>query len=316
MLLKNITEDKLRNIAQQLLRQVNQEEDVLTVEAFIDEELDKTYNTYLLTSSYNNKFIMKKSDNLQEKQVYKYAFTNDKFNVPIYYGDIEQNTEDSMEIYMLLQYIEGEDLRKATLKQLRNAVIELAKIHRHFLETRLEVKVEYDFDRKLSNILKRDEKALSKKESLMFNKFYRVYQMYVERCKQAPKTLINDDLLPINILANETSSTIIDWGYAHISPYMLDIARLVCHEYEKDKFFIPQEFHKELEELYYQEMCKSSKFNVSYEQYLVDIKLAKFQERSYWIIWKIREDEELEEDPEKDFNLKACVELANEIIPD
>lgn len=96
-----------------------------------------------------------------------------------------------------------------------------------------------------------------------------------KRLSNAPKTLIHGDTFPTNILINGESISFIDWANASNYAYIMDIGRLTA--IIDKKTLLPMcPCPDEIINIYYEKMLE--KLNISYNEYLNDVRMAQFLE--------------------------------------
>lgn len=303
-------------IGNKIFLKLNILDSIKKVEQYIDPDLNKSYDVYLLTSE-KQKYILKRKPGIQEKLIYHYVFKNFELPVPKQYGSVKIMEEQELVEYALREYVEGKDLRGANEYILKLSVKSLAEIHRTFLHKNIKIRSKYEASYILENYMRKNEEILSKLPGELFKKFHRVYQIYIRRYMEAPRTLVHGDLLLINIIQGENEVKIIDWELGHIGPYMTDLPKLLGDEIDGDDIFISPEYHEELICLYYNEICENKNFHVEYEQYRMDILLEMFHQRILCVIGGVLENkaEKNETDQKRYYmNLERSNELAEEIL--
>ncbi len=91
-----------------------------------------------------------------------------------------------------------------------------------------------------------------------------------------PLTLIQNDLLPINIIKEKEKIKIIDWEHGAIGCYTTDIGRLLG-DFQNDKgnYWVNNEWEEEILKVYYMEISKNDDFMVTYKEFLFDYECSK-----------------------------------------
>lgn len=236
---------------------------------FIDYEFDKTYDVYLLDDTY----IVKKLDrDARDLVKYNMYFRDKNFAVPRILADVRLG-EDT---YVLMPYIQSVDSRDCTPMQARKVAMELAKIHSYYL---------------VSN-------GHSQSADMYYNKYVKpdyesskvyapesepLFKALTQRFFDAPKTLVHDDLLPINVLFEREKVWLIDWATAGMYPYFLDLARF-CYVFCAESYdHISKAASHAFLETYYEEMSKNHLFNITQDQFRLDVVYSAFIQYSMFL---------------------------------
>lgn len=255
------------------------------VEQFCDDgegELNR-YNVYKITVD-GMHYVLKKSD-VRERNIYQDFLEGNDFKVPRFYGSVE--TEGSL--WILIEYIEGNDLRDFTeddayacadsITSIMNAYWQ--KDEREFQEKKQDDR----FERYWARIQKR-ARCLAGEPELA-----QAYDVFLERQKTCPRTLCNGDFLQFNAISHEGSVYVIDWAFAGIMPYSLDIARMIAHGTEERTTF-PFYMTDAQRNLYVEEVYKKLREKPDWERYLEDIRLSLLNEYVEFIEYDLNHPEE------------------------
>ncbi|MDE6127734.1 MAG: aminoglycoside phosphotransferase family protein, partial [Lachnospiraceae bacterium] len=241
------------------------------------------YNVYKITAD-RKRYVLKKSDE-REKNVYQNFLAGGSFHVPRFYGSIEA----AGSLWILIEYIEGVDLRDFTEEEAYACADSITAImNAYWQKEGHEVQLRHQddrFEKYWARIRKRAE-CLAKEPDLL-----QAYTVFLERQKTCPRTLCNGDFLQFNAIFREGSVYVIDWAFAGIMPYSLDIARLIAHgTKERATFpFYMTDIHRKI---YIEEVYKKLEEKPDWEQYLSDIRLALLNEYVEFIEYDLNHPEE------------------------
>ena len=196
----------------------------------------------------------------------------------------------------------GDDLRNMTDALAIDSANCLAQIQNKYWQQDenefLQNKMDDRFEVYWKRILKR---AISVADN---PKLRRAYQLFLDRQLVCPRTLSNGDFLQYNVMYENDTVKIIDWGFGGIMPYSLDIARFIAHATKTGctfPFFMTDEQKILFINRVYEKLTRKPK----YEQYLQDIKLSVLNEYIEFV--------EAEEDEDKWYYYHA-LQLADEIL--
>lgn len=268
-------------------------------------EEEHAYNVYLVTNA-DEKYVLKKSSK-EEIFVYEEYLEQKKFQVPHLLG---KASDEKGKDWILLEYLEGKDLREHSVEKAVFAAKTIAVIHREYWQLDLKPDANMErYERYIARIEKRAQ-CLEQEEELK-----ETYRLFLERQKSCPKTICNGDYLPYNALFDERQKkvAVIDWAFGGMMPYALDVARMIVHGNENRypfPFYMTDEIRKAYIGTYYDEMKDLlDGAGITREQYLYDIKLAALNECIEFIEQQLK-DSSLERDGVFDFYYQA----ANEIV--
>lgn len=275
------------------------------VEQFCDDgegELNR-YNVYKVTTNIGT-YVLKKSDD-GEIYVYEKFLKGKKLPVPKYYGNIEMDDKK----WILLEYIVGTDLRDFTKEMAFACSNSITTImNEYWQEKEIDFKsnrLDDRFERYWNRINKR-ARCLEKEPILK-----EAYEIFLERQLSCPRTLCNGDFLQYNGIFNNSSVILIDWAFAGIMPYSLDIARLIAHG-TKDKRTFPFYMTDEYRNIYIQEVYSKLVNKPNLEQYQWDIKLSLLNEYIEFIESELI-NTSLERDRGFEYYYRQALSLAKEI---
>ncbi|RRD95225.1 aminoglycoside phosphotransferase family protein [Clostridiales bacterium COT073_COT-073] len=252
------------------------------------EEDIRNYDVYLLETSSGQKILKKTS--VREVTNYKKYLAGKDLAVPIFYG----SWKDENVNWILLEHINGQDLRDMTDESAITAADSLVKIQNQYWN-------HGDMER-FYTYLERIEKRYHyiKEDKILA----RAYQIFLNRQRNCPRTLSNGDFLQFNAMIKEDKVFIIDWGFGGVMPYSLDIARFIAHATE-DRATFPFYMDDYQKELFINRVYSGLHQKPEYEQYIRDIKYALFNEYIEFI--------EAGED-EKNWYGEQAEKLAREIL--
>lgn len=236
------------------------------VEQFCDDgEEGCEVNRYNVYKIYANGIatVLKKSDE-REIGVYQTFLQGKQFRVPKYYGNVRCDGTR----WMLMEYLEGKDLRDFELKMAPACAESITQIMNTYWESRIE---DGRFARYWERINKRAE-CLSEEPEISA-----AYEIFLQRQWDCPRTLSHGDFLQYNAQYQDGEVYLVDWAFAGIMPYSLDIGRLIAHGTE-DKRTFPFYMNEEQKKCYVQEVYQRLEQKPEWERYLMDVKLAVLNE--------------------------------------
>lgn len=287
-------------------------EEIKDIKQFYDSHYEKEYDVYLIETVSKEKSVLKKVS-LNEYTVNK-MLKNSQINsmIPNIFNLIQ--CED--DYWLFSEYIEGENLTVLNTQHIKGISSSLATISSYFYLNRGEL---YDlspsFDEQLENKYTLLNKLAKNSE------FYSVYHHYIKRLTEIPLTLSHDDLLPLNVLSNETELKIVDWEYGRINSYVTDLTRFCCFYYSDESVF-KKGFgflgHKELidriKNYFYLSLSDDLKQIISYNQFLLDYELEEFNQNLLNLMHLEKIDEESVTTEWEVFFYNQSLKLAESII--
>ena len=198
---------------------------------------------------------------------YELFLSQGKFAVPQYYG----KWTDANDVWILIENIEGDDLREMTDQSAILAAESLSQIQNKFWKD-----TEEEFEKKkMDDRFEVYWKRVLRRASFVAGEpiLRKAYQLFLNRQSTCPRTLSNGDFLEFNALQDNNIVYIIDWGFGGIMPYSLDIARFIAHATE-DKCTFPFYMNEKQKTIFIESMYEKLEQKPDYIQYLLDIKLA------------------------------------------
>lgn len=276
---------------------------VSEIDVFHDngEGVDRRYNVYKVNAG-EGTYILKKSNDM-EIEVYKNYLSGKNLPVPEFYGYCKKDRD----LWIVIEFIEGEDLRSFTEEMAYLAADSLSKIQNEF----------WNCSEKKERGNNRFEKYMKriKRRSLCLKNEYKLaaaYDIFMKRQLECPRTLSNGDFLQCNAIYSKSGITLIDWGFSGVMPYSLDIARLITHgseEYKPFPFYMTDSYRKIFLKSVYDKLVNKP----DYEQFIYDVKMACLNECIEFIEEELK-DVSRERDEIFNYYYKCAVYLAEEIL--
>ena len=237
------------------------------VTPFCREEDGSSYDVWKVESAAGSAVLKKTS--AEERTVYE-SFFNNIDGVPKVYGFAEHECQ----LYMLMEYVEGETLSNCTREKLVPTLDALIGMQERYWGNTELAGVGWTFEKRHAA----REKRLPYMEDLED-----AFRAYLEADRTVPRTLCNDDLLPFNVLVGGAQAVIIDWEFAGILPYPCALARLLAFgEYGTDFVFqmSPEDRLFALEYYYEHLVCRHGISRAEYER---TMKLFFLKECTEWV---------------------------------
>ncbi|MCD7733111.1 MAG: aminoglycoside phosphotransferase family protein [Oscillospiraceae bacterium] len=250
-----------------------------SVRRFVDTRLNKIYDVFLL----DGKLVLKKSD--RDKEKFENYFAGHGFSVPLVVSSFRHGDD----CWVTMPYIDGTDARDCSPEDAEKVGRELAKIQSYYLGTGTNPDgCKSYFDRKVLRFWEKSRKY--------FPEYSDIFGAIEARFFSAPRTLIHDDFLPINALLDGENAWLIDWTYADILPYFLDLGRFAFVGYEDGKPYISTDSAKAFLEAYYEEMRRNPRFTVNRQEFSRDTAISAFCQYSMFVYFeeeeKVKESED------------------------
>lgn len=236
---------------------------------FNNYEDDSKYDVWKVITN-TNMYVLKKAKKY-ELSIYNNFLNKLEYGVPKLYSSINYNNED----YILIEYIEGNVLNKCDRISLIKAVDTLIYIQDYYWEKSEYDNIGFTYDKSIEGRIKR-------KEYLHDNELEKAYDIYLNIYSKLPKTLCHDDLLPFNVISDNTA-TIIDWEYAGFLPYLSPISRLIAHSGDNGEFFYMKSEDKKYVIDYYYNNFVSHK-GINYNDYIKSLNYFILYEYTEWIM--------------------------------
>lgn len=250
-------------LTEQLLHENKIPHSSFSLAQFRDEAMNKQYNVYLLDTG-KEKFVMKSGET--ELQKYRQYFSSGRFPVP----KIWPNTVTfESKTWFLMEYLTGQDLRGADLNTVLLAARELALLHSKFWTEPQSEQPEDQYSGYYRRFIPRFPESPALQNTLA---------QLISRMKQCPRTLIHDDLLPINVQVTDQGIRFMDWQYCGLYPYFMDICRLLVHEAGELGSSFSEEIRTAAFDTYYGTLISTGCTALTKETYQSDIRLGTIAE--------------------------------------
>lgn len=251
----------------EILQALGLETPVHDVTQFRSEEDGQPYQVWKLDTQQGS-LVLKKTCP-QEQAVYEAFFADGGPAPKVYaFGEFEG------ELYMLMEYIPGPSLCRCTRDRLRRTLDILIESQKKYWESDAYRDVGYGFHKSFPNRQKRLP---------YMGDLADAYKAYLAEFESVPRTLCNDDMLPMNVVADEERAVILDWEFGGILPYPCAIARLLAFGEEdlEALFQMTEEDRKFALDYYYANLVAEK--GISREAYDRTVALFFFKEYSEWV---------------------------------
>lgn len=237
------------------------------ITAFCAEEDGREYSVWKVESPAKTA-VLKKSSR-EEADTYR-TFFSEGIAMPAIYAEAEAEGE----VYLLMEYIEGKSLTHCTREGLVATLDALIYMQNKYWGNTEFASVNYGWAAGYAS----REKRLPYLKDLAA-----CYKAYLQAFKTLPRTLCNDDMLPLNVLVNGERAVILDWEYAGILPYPCAMARLLAFgEEDPDKLFYMTRADRAFALDYYYQNLISQK-GITRAEFERTMKLFFFKEYSEWV---------------------------------
>ena len=247
----------------------------------------RAYDTYKIYNSKEARIIKKVE--LREYHNYITYLNGNNFNVPKLLG----NYTDGKDFWIMIENVEGHDLRDMTDQLACAAADSISKIQNKYWGCE-------DTDRFDEYIERIQRRYQCIKDHLQIAP---AYQLFMERQKTCPRTLCNGDFLQFNTINRDGKVYIIDWGFGGIMPYTLDLARFIAHATE-DRATFPFFMKEQQKEIFLNRVYENLNHKPDYSQFRRDVQLALLNEYVEFV--------EADED-EDGWYLQHAIDLSNKI---
>ena len=217
------------------------------------------------------KYILKQAKG-NEREIYRAVLSGFPESVPALY----QVMEEAENTYLLMEYVQGEDLCRCSRDKLTKVLDALIWLQKNTWESREFDNVGLSFEKSRQQ---RQNRGSYLRDALLEEAYGQFLRMY----DAVPKALCHDDLLPFNVIVSEEKAVLIDWEVAGMLPYPTSFARLIAHTEEKaDALFFMTQADKEFAIDYYYEHLLKEK-GVSYRDWRNTLEYFLFYEYCEWV---------------------------------
>jgi hypothetical protein len=243
----------------------------ISAKPFVSTEDGEEYS--VLALNVGGKALVLKEAKQYEAEVYSEFLRNAENGVPKLYATVDHWGKS----YILMEYVDGECMTNCTRQSLVLALDSLIELQRTFWQKKEPAGFGYSFKKSL-------EERLERGRYLCDDELEAAYALYLQKYCSMPRTLCHDDLLPFNILANESKATIIDWEIAGILPYPTSLARLIAHcGEEESSFFKMGNSDREFAVWYYFDGLVKP-MGISYDDFSSALDACLFYEYCEWVM--------------------------------
>lgn len=250
-----------------ILNEIGIADEGLKLEQFRSEEDGSLYRVWKITQG-DNIFVLKKAKE-NEAQIMRTYLSDGHSFAPRCLGSVDRDNEN----WLLLEYIPGNDLMRCDLERLKLVLDSLISMQKQFWQYS---DMDNSFDRALTQ-------RKTRINYLQNPRLEHAYRTYLEDFETISRTLCHDDLLPFNVIINDTHAVFIDWEIGGILPYPASLARLIAHGREfEDAFFYMKDTDKVFAIDYYFENLVKGR-GITYESYRRSMDLALFYEYCEWV---------------------------------
>ena len=231
------------------------------------QEDNEFYQVWRINSG-DDRYILKKAKQ-DEVNIYNSLLTLCKSGVPKLYQTLHLDGES----YLLMEYIEGDNLCKCDRQKLTAVLDALICLQQSTWNTPLWS------DSYVVSLQRRQNRLEYLKDALLeeaYNHFLEVYQ-------SVPRALCHDDLLPFNVIVSGQQAVLIDWEVGGILPYPTSFARLIAHTESSAGalFYMEQEDKAFAVDYYYRHLLKDK--GISYDDWQNTLEYFLFYEYCEWV---------------------------------
>ena len=234
------------------------------------EEDDELYCVWMIQAG-DTRYILKETT-CCEKEIYSSVLAASLPCVPL----IHQIITDGETVYLLMEYIDGEDLCICDRTKLTLALDALISLQQNTWEIKASILPGHSFEKSLSQ---REDRGKYLNDPLL----EKAYEKFLSVYRSLPRTLCHDDLLPFNVICGKEKAVLIDWEYGGFLPYPTSFARLIAHtEEDADALFRMTEEDKRFAIKYYYDRLLKEK-GITYEVWLDTLDCFLFYEYCEWV---------------------------------
>lgn len=257
---------------QKILEQINAVSIPLdaTITQLKHEEDDELYQVWRIDTR-DEIYILKEAKG-DERYIYAAISGVCKNSIPKIYQTVTADEKT----YLLMEYIEGEDLCQSDRKKLTLALDSLINMQKETWGMQEIDGLENSFEKSLST---RKNRGKYLGDPLLEE----AYEKFLELYRSTPKALCHDDLLPFNIIVAEQNAYLIDWETCVMLPYPTPFARLIAHTQEDENalFYMTDADKAFAIDYYYENLLKEK--GVLYQEWLHTLEYFLFYEYCEWV---------------------------------
>ena len=216
-------------------------------------------------------FILKRAKD-HEAEIYRTFLSPAKSYAPRLWASAERGGDT----FLLLEYVEGENLQRATMRKLAAAVNSLRTMQDEYWGSSPST-VGLSFETSFASLKKRRQYLLSPLLERHFDEFLSLYEAL-------PRTLCHADLLPFNLIVcrNEERAVLLDWEAGGILPYPESLARLIAHGRTHGELFRMTPRQRACAaEMYYARFA--SRHGISHREFSRALSYFVFAETCEWV---------------------------------
>lgn len=235
-----------------------------------NKEDNEPYQVWIIDID-NKKYILKEAKG-KESEIYQTIVSKIKDSIPTLYQVITINDKT----YLLLEYIEGDDLCKCNRKNLIKALDALISLQ----QKTWQIKETDEFENSFKNcLIQRENRGKYLNDKLL----EKAYDKFLQIFKSIPQTLCHDDLLPFNIICNDNKAVLIDWECCGILPYPTSFARLIAYgeDNEEALFYMTKSDKSFAIDYYYENFLINHE--ISYNDWINTLDYFLFYEYCEWV---------------------------------
>ena len=257
---------------QKILEQINAVSIPLdaTITQLKHEEDNELYQVWRINT--NNEIYILKEAKGDERYIYAAISGVCKNSVPKIYQTVTADEKT----YLLMEYVDGEDLCRCDRGKLTLALDSLITMQKETWGMQEIDGLKNSFEKSLTT---RKNRGKYLGDPLLEE----AYEKFLELYRSTPKTLCHDDLLPFNIIVAEQNAYLIDWEIGGMLPYPTPFARLIAHTQEdEDALFYMTDADKAFAiDYYYDKLLKEK--GVLYQEWLHTLEYFLFYEYCEWV---------------------------------
>ena len=241
-----------------------------TVTQLRHEEDNAPYQVWRIDAGHT-KYILKAAKG-QESELYCTVSARVNASIPALYQIIP--TEE--QTYLLLEYVEGEDLCRCDRRKLTKALDALITLQQQTWEMEEKGFLEGSFEISFQACKNRGAYLNHSRLEDAYEKFLEIYQA-------VPRSLGHNDLLPFNVISGKDKGVLIDWECGGILPYPTAFARLIAHgeEVEDSLFYMTEADKAFAVDYYYDHLLKDK--GISYTDWRNTLEYFLFYEYCEWV---------------------------------